>query len=412
MKPAIIIIKPLQHRGMECIALYFEINSKIQGALQKTKQVKFSNTHKCWYAQLSKENYNIIAKAVGALANVDNSALHNYLLQKKKANASTIAQPILLKQSSKKAVSNMPVWAKRPVVMYKKQQIAAVNAHVLPSMAQHLTLKAYSASTAKTYLNEMSQLLQLLNEVPADTLTPAHLKRYMVYCFEKLLLKENTLHSRINALKFYFEQVLNREKFFWEIPRPKKQIILPNVMGEKEMTRLFNAVQNPKHKAILFTAYSAGLRVSEVVNLKLENISSDRMQIKIVSAKGKKDRYVNLSPVLLDILRAYIKKSKAKPQVYLFESEKQGEPYSTRSAQKIFQRAKEVAGIRKEISFHSLRHSFATHLLEKGIDIRFIKDILGHFDIKTTERYTHVSRDKLVQISSPLDDLWLKGEIM
>jgi site-specific recombinase XerD len=306
----------------------------------------------------------------------------------------------------------MPVWAKRPVVVYKKQQIAAVNAHVLPSMAQHLTLKAYSASTAKTYLNEMSQLLQLLNEVPADTLTPAHLKRYMVYCFEKLLLKENTLHSRINALKFYYEQVLNREKFFWEIPRPKKQIILPNVMGEKEMTRLFNAVQNPKHKAILFTAYSAGLRVSEVVNLKLENISSDRMQIKIVSAKGKKDRYVNLSPVLLDILRAYIKKSKAKPQVYLFESEKQGEPYSTRSAQKIFQRAKEVAGIRKEISFHSLRHSFATHLLEKGIDIRFIKDILGHFDIKTTERYTHVSRDKLVQISSPLDDLWLKGEII
>jgi site-specific recombinase XerD len=213
-------------------------------------------------------------------------------------------------------------------------------------------------------------------------------------------------------MKFYYEQVLGREKFFWEIPRPKKPFILPNVLGEKEITCLFNAITNLKHKAILFTAYSAGLRVSEVVNLKLEHISSDRMQIKIVAAKGKKDRYVNLSPVLLDVLRGYFKKSKPSPLLFLFESEIPGQAYSSRSAQKVFQRAKQAAGIRRDITFHSLRHSFATHLLEKGIDIRYIKDILGHFSIKTTERYTHVSKEKLIQISSPLDDLWLKGELM
>ena len=136
------------------------------------------------------------------------------------------------------------------------------------------------------------------------------------------------------------------------------------------------------------------------------------MQIKIESAKGKKDRMVNLSPVLLDILRQYIKKLKPQPTTYIFESEIVGEAYSSRSAQKVFQRAKEKAGIAKNVTFHSLRHSFATHLLEKGIDIRYIKDILGHFSIKTTQRYTHVKKSQLIQITSPLDDLWLKGDII
>ena len=149
---------------------------------------------------------------------------------------------------------------------------------------------------------------------------------------------------------------------------------------------------------------------SEAVCLRIKDIDSDRMQIKIVAAKGKKDRFVGLSPVVLDILRNYIKKIKPRPLDYLFEGEKAGTPYANRSAQKIFQRAKELAGIRKDVSFHSLWHSFATHLLEKGIDIRFIKDLLGHFDIRTTERYTHVRKDTLINITSPLDDLWLKGD--
>ncbi len=116
--------------------------------------------------------------------------------------------------------------------------------------------------------------------------------------------------------------------------------------------------------------------------------------------------------VLLDILRSYIKKCKLRPKLYLFESETPGYQYSARSAQKIFQRAKEKAEIKKEVSFHSLRHSFATHMLEKGIDIKFIKELLGHFDIRTTERYLHVSKEQLINITSPLDDLWLKGDIL
>ena len=207
------------------------------------------------------------------------------------------------------------------------------------------------------------------------------------------------------------EQVLKRERFFWDIPRPKKPLLLPKLLNEKELSKLFNALENKKHKAMLFTAYSAGLRVSEIVNLKIADIDSGRMQIMVANAKGKKDRYVNLSPVLLDILRKYIVEYKPSPKIYLFESEQTLTAYPTRTVQQIFSTAKHKAGIRKEVGIHSLRHSFATHLLDKGTDIKYIKDLLGHFNIKTTERYLHVSKKQLVNIVRPFDDLWKKEQI-
>jgi site-specific recombinase XerD len=288
-------------------------------------------------------------------------------------------------------------------------RLSANNKEQLLLYLEQLALKKYSKSTLQTYRNEFMQLLQLLKDIHVQDLTPEHLKRYMLYCVVKLQLSENTLHSRLNALKFYFEQVLKKEKFFFDIPRSKKQLQLPKVLNETEIGRLFKAITNLKHKAIVFTAYSAGLRVSEVVNLKQKDIDSSRMTIYIEQAKGKKDRYVNLSPVLLDILRSYLKQQTPRPKLYLFEGQISGTPYSTRSAQQLFIDAKKKANIPKHISFHSLRHSFATHLLEKGVDIKYIKDILGHFDIRTTERYIYVARKQLVNIASPLDDLFEKG---
>lgn len=402
-----VVLKPLQHRGIECIGIYFEKSPRLNGAIQKQAGARWSQTNKCWYVPLSKENYNKLYVAIKGLAVVEQSALHTYLAQKK-----TPATLMVQTKPDSQNVLNTPApWINQRVAVYKKENIGPVNAHILPAMRQQLKLKAYSPSTTKTYLNEMAQLLELLKDVRADQLTPAHLKRYLVYCFEKLNLKENTLHSRINAMKFYYEQVLGREKFFWEIPRPKKPLLLPKLLNETELTKLFNALTNKKHKAMLFTAYSAGLRVSEIVNLKLADIDSGRMQIHIRNAKGKKDRYVGLSPVLLDILRSYIRGSKPRPGEYLFESEQTLTAYPSRTVQQIFSQAKQKAGIRKEVGIHSLRHSFATHLLEKGTDIRYIKDILGHFDIKTTERYLHVSKKQLVNVISPFDDLWRKEEI-
>lgn len=391
-----IVLRPFQHRSKESFGIFFDDDKDLNLLIRKLPGIKWSQTHKCWYLPCNQQSYRWICECVAGKAKIDSSALNTYLQKKKEV----IATAVYKKEINPVSVNNSPAW-----------KLCAENLASLRLFVDQLKLKAYSTSTIATYRSEFLQLLKLLKSVPVNKLTADDLRRYMVYAMEKEGISENTAHSRLNALKFYFEQVLKREKFFWEIPRPKRALKLPNVLGEKEIGRLFSCVTNPKHKAILFTAYSAGMRVSEVVALKLADIDSDRMQIKIVDSKGKKDRYVALSPVLLDVLRSYLKTSNSKPLKYLFEAEKRGTAYSSRSAQKVFQRAKLKAGIRKEVSFHSLRHSFATHLLEKGTDIRYIKDILGHFDIKTTERYTHVARETLVHIASPLDDLWRKGHI-
>lgn len=395
-----VTLKPLQHRQQELIGIYFDGDARLNRLIRKQPGINWSQTNKCWYAPLNKETHSRLIAALKNKADVEQSALHDYLSEKKKGASGTGRQVIRIYDSPQTtATPKLPL-------LNKPGKIDPVNAHVLPAMQQKLILKAYSPSTIRTYLNEMCQLLQTLNKVSADALTPEHMMRYLVYCYERLKLTENTLHSRMNAMKFYYEQVLGRQQFFWEIPRPKKRFILPKLLNETEIRRLFNALTNKKHKAMLFTAYSAGLRVSEIVQLKIADIDSRRMQIFIERAKGKKDRYVNLSPILLDILRNYIKICIPKPRYYLFESETTGQAYPIRTVQQIFTNAKNRAGIKKEVGIHSLRHSFATHLLDKGTDIRYIKDILGHFSIKTTERYLHVSKQELVNIVSPFDDLW------
>lgn len=399
-------LKPLHHRGQECIGIYFEPDNRISRVIRKQPYAKWSRNNRCWYLPLDKESHSRLIASLKGVATVDQSVLHDHLVNKKHVTNRSIPAPV-----KKPVVTAVSMLKQQAEIVLKDTAVKPVNSHVLAAMKQHLILKAYSPSTIRTYLGEMLQLLTLLEEIPADGLTPEHLKRYFIFCFETLGLKENTLHSRINALKFYYEQVLRREKFFWEIPRPKKQMLLPKLLNEEEIRRLFNALTNKKHKAMLFTVYSAGLRVSELVNLKISAIDGKRMQLFIEKAKGKKDRYVNLSPVLLDILRNYISTCDPKPRVYLFESETTGTAYPIRTAQEIFGRAKRKAGIKKDVGIHSLRHSFATHLLDKGTDIRYIKELLGHFSIKTTERYLHVSNRQLVNIVSPFDDLWGNAKI-
>jgi integrase/recombinase XerD len=403
-----VLLEPLLHRGQERIAIHFEKDKTLQDLIQKQAGAMYSKTHHCWYVTLNKENYEQLILVLKGSVSIEKSALRQYLAAKKKTTALKPTTPVIEEPSIEPVVTARP----QPKQSFAiKNQIHAVNKHILPTMRQALVLKAYSPSTIKTYLNETGIFLRTIRHHPADLFNTKRIKDYLQFCAEKLDLSENTLHSRMNALKFYYEQVLNKDKFFFDIPRPKKRMILPKLLNETELRRLFNALTNKKHKAMLFTAYSAGLRVSEIVNLKIEDIDSNRMQIFICRAKGKKDRYVNLSPVLLDILRMYMSGYKPKPKIYLFESEKTCEAYPTRTVQQIFSMAREKAGISKTVGIHSLRHSFATHLLDKGTDIKYIKDILGHFNIRTTERYLHVSKKQLVNIISPFDDLWKKEEI-
>jgi integrase/recombinase XerD len=367
------------HRGREVIGIRYVRIGAIDAAVRALSDVRWSRTRSCWYVPLSKAAYERISSALRGLSVLNTAALQRFLKSRKERKEPAMFSP--------------------------------ANAEALRRFEEQLVLNAYSPSTKRTYRNEFLQWLRYLDDRPAELATVDEVRAYLAKLLEVDGLGEGTVHSRINALKFYYEQVLGRERFFVPIPRPRKRQALPKVLGEGELTRLFNAATYFKHKALLFTAYSAGLRVSEVVNLKWAHIDRDRRQILVQQAKGKKDRYVTLSPILEDILIAYYRKCKIKPREYVFESEVSGQPYSIRSAQLVFQQAKARAGIGKEVSFHSLRHSFATHLLEKGADVRYIQELLGHFSIKTTTRYLHVARDQLVVIQSPLDDLWKKGKI-
>jgi len=398
---------PFFYRGEEALGLQFSTNASLELQIRKLKGVKWSQPQKCWYLPLSKASYEQIKLALGSLATIDNQALRAYLQKRKQVVA--INAPS--KGINSSGTMGLVATQRKPPVLTPAWHLSPENRAALLQFLEHLILKSYSPSTINTYRKEFLQLLQLLKDKPVYELSPEELRRYMIYIIHKQRVSENTAHSRLNALKFYFEGVLGREKFFFDIPRPKKPFILPKVLAEGEISRLFNAVRPLKHKAILFTAYSCGLRVSEVIALKWKHIDRERGQILIEQAKGKKDRYVTLSPILEDILVSYYRKAAVKPILYVFEGTVPGTPYSARSAQIIFQQARAKAGIRKEVSFHALRHSFATHLLEKGTDVRYIQEVLGHFSIKTTTRYLHVAREKLVVIESPLDSLWQKGDI-
>ena len=391
-------LQPLVHRNSECIGIYFDKNIVTEKIIRRQPAVKWSQTNKCWYIPLTEAAYQLLVKELKGKAIVNTATLKAYLEKKRNLNSS-------LPEKKQPDSRNKTTFGK-PALLSAAWQLSAANLKALENFVQHLQLKAYSNATITTYRNEFIQLLRILNKKPVDELTTDDLKRYMVYAMEKEGIKENTAHSRLNALKFYFEQVLGREKFFWEIPRPKKALKLPKVISEEKIIEGLLAVENIKHRILLLLAYSAGLRVSEVIGLKLTDINSDRMQISVNNAKGKKDRMVTLSETVLPILREYYKMYK--PKTWLFEGQNIQEHYSSRSAQQIFKDAYKKLGLPPQCSFHSLRHSFATHLLENGTDITYIQKLLGHNDIKTTLRYAQVSNKEIGKIESPLDRIMRK----
>ena len=282
-------------------------------------------------------------------------------------------------------------------------RIGQINRPHLIRFVETLQLKGYSENTVRTYRNELTQFLILLKDRNVLDCDETNVRNYFLYCINELKLSENTMHSRTNAIKFFFEKVLHRKKFFFEIHRQKKEKKLPKVIHSADIKRIFDLTENLKHNTMLKISYGMGLRVSEVVNLKISDIDSKQMLVLLERAKGKKDRYVNLPESLLVQLRLYYKEYK--PKEYLFEGQYGGQ-YSIRSAQMVFKQAMVRSGLNKVVSFHSLRHSFATHLLEQGTDIRFIQDLLGHNDIKTTLLYTHVSDTSIRKIKSPLDRIY------
>ncbi len=264
---------------------------------------------------------------------------------------------------------------------------------------EKLKLKKYSNNTVRSYVSCFEKFLNHFTEIEISDINDRNIREYLNF-----LIRNNSsdsyINQAINSIKFYYEVVLGMPNTYYDLERPRKKKTLPIVLSKDEVKRMISTTKNLKHKCIISTLYSAGLRRSELLNLELGDIDSERMVIHIKDAKGNKDRYTLLSATLLEDLRVYFKQYR--PKKYLFEGVG-GIPYSTSSVSTIVKRAAKKIKIAKTVTPHTLRHSFATHLLESGTDLRYIQLLLGHNSTKTTEIYTHVSTASFNSIKNPLD---------
>lgn len=276
-------------------------------------------------------------------------------------------------------------------------------------MENSLRIRNYSLLSVKAYLRKMRLFVKYF-KIPPDKLTLDDITRYQVYLVKERKVKWNTFNQSVCAIKYFYKYVVKRKWLIEHIPFQKVPKKLPIILSREEVIKLLEAPTNPKHRAILFTFYSTGLRMSELIALKPSDIDSNRMLIYVNEGKGKKDRYVILSPILLKVLRFYWKSywsgCKDKP-VYLFPGIDLKKPISRKGAWWIIKEAGKKAGLPlHKVSSHKLRHAFSTHLLESGANIRIIQELLGHRSLNTTAIYTHVAKNYLHKTSTPLDTLY------
>lgn len=267
-------------------------------------------------------------------------------------------------------------------------------------MKGDLELRGLSPHTRDNYLRHVSQFSRHYGRSPCH-LGEKEIKEYLLYLLREKKVSTATVNQCYHALKFLYERTLNRVWVMARIPRVRRLKQLPVVLDKEEVESLFTVTENLKHRAILMLIYSSGLRLTEAAHLKVTDIDSKRMLIRIKQGKGRKDRYTILSKAALEVLREYW--SQYRPKDWLFAGRFPGKPLTGRSIQRVLIKAKDLAGIKKPATVHTLRHSFATHLLEGGTDLYHIQLLLGHRTLNTTTIYLHVSRKELARIVSPLD---------
>jgi len=362
------------HKNEKRIKLTYNFDSVIDNIVRQIEGRKWSRTLKSWHIPYSDTAY----KNLSRLCKTHNIKIL-YGNKKKVPEQKKINKQI-----------NKDVFFEREI------QTA------LSEFQAFMTVKRMSYNTIKAYTGAVKKFLEYHKDKKPNDITLEDFKDFNKNYIIKNKLSASYQNQLINALKTFYKKIFNKSFNIELLERPIKQKHLPNVFSQEEVKRLINSIQNIKHKSIISLIYSAGLRRSEVINLKITDIDSERKIIKISDSKGNKDRYVNLSDKILLMLRTYYKEYR--PKIWIFESP-DGKQYSASSIRNIFEKAKLKSGIKKKITLHGLRHSYATHLHEKGIDIRAIQELLGHNSIKTTEIYTHVSKKRINDIKSPFDDL-------
>lgn len=359
------------HHGKAVVILRADYNQELINRVKSIAGARWSQSKKCWYFIKREFHLSSIFEALQPISYVDYSAL--------KTNSKTNQIP----QKSK-------------TVTKPKVELPEAYYNVLDQ-------KRYSESTKATYINYFGDYVRHFKGRTLEEIHTEEINNYLLELIRNKKISASQQNQRINAIKFYYEKVLGKEKIYFKIERPKRSNTLPNVLSTIEIRLIIDHAKNIKHKCIIALLYSAGLRRSELINLKLTDILSGQMQIKIRNSKGNKDRYVGLSKHLLQLLRQYF--LEYKPKEWLIEGQKGGK-YSGESILKIVKASAKKAGIARKVTPHMLRHSFATHHLESGTNLRYIQEFLGHSSSKTTEVYTHVAKTDFSKFKNPLDELY------
>ena len=340
----------IDHKGEKRIAIYFESSPELNGRIKKLEGVKWSQTLKVWH--------------------VPDTLAYRQQFKIESAEIRTLSDDKL------------------------KRMLA---------FKQWLQSKRYSESTIKTYSEALKTFLQFFSEKPIEQIDNQDIVHFNNAYILKNKLSAAYQNQVVNAIKLFFKTIAHKAIDVSLVHRPRREHTLPNVLSKEEVKMILEALTNIKHKTMLSLIYSCGLRRSELLNLRPQDIDSKRNLILIRQAKGKKDRIVPLSEKILILLRNYYKTYQ--PKTWLFEGQFKDTPYDERSLASVLKRAVEKTNINKPVTLHWLRHSYATHILEAGTDLRYIQELLGHKSSKTTEIYTHVSTKNIQNIKSPFDDL-------
>ncbi len=372
-------VKPLFHRDEHCFGIYFHFDTGLAEVVKKIPERKYSSTHRCWYVVQKNISLDELCERLEAKAPVDLEGFENTITQ-------TVQTSVHLPEDQSLV----------------KKELNPFHRQALRMMEQKLNLRGYSANTHKTYLSNFTHFLHFYYDSHPADLEELDIRNYLLYLVEQKKISRSHQNQAINAIKFFYEKVLLQTRKVYYIERPMKERRLPEVLSEEEVIAIFSALENLKHQCLLMLTYSAGLRRSEVLNLRIGDVDLDRNIVFIRNGKGRKDRQSILASTLAPIIGRYLKEYT--PKFWLFEGQK-GDRYTASSLQKILQKACARANIKKHVRLHMLRHSFATHLLESGTSTRYIQILLGHESPVTTELYAQVTKFGMDKIKSPLDNI-------
>ena len=406
-----VILSPIIHKEASRIKIEFNFDKEIDTIVRNLNGRLWSKTLGCWHIENSNTSINNAIQAFKEKAIVDFQApkqtFPEPIIENKLAE---IVNPILTKSSSKNySIVSLSSRGNKGEEINNPIFRTILKAIPPPQIIQRIKLfkewmqvKRYSENTIETYADVLNVFFFFFKDKNIEDITNDDVLYFnKAYILEKKL-SVSYQRQFVNALKLFYSQTARKKLVVDELDRPKKEKKLPNVLSKQDVQAILKVTPNIKHKAALSLIYACGLRRSELLNLKMNDIDSKRNLLLIKQAKGKKDRVAPLPDKVIELLREYYKHYK--PKEYLFEGWVAGEKYSEKSLEQVLKKSLNLAKIKKPVSLHWLRHSYATHLLENGTDLRYIQEILGHKSSRTTEIYTHVSTKQLVKIKSPIDD--------